>query len=82
MKGDVFMSERLTWNEMKKKYPNQWLGLIQVDMDGANIRSGIVEYIGKSIGELTELQIDSDELVSVYTTPENLAPMGVVGYLG
>ena len=73
------MSERLTWNEMKKKYPNQWLGLIQVDMDGANVRSGIVKYIGKSIGELTELQIDSDELISVYTTPENLAPMGVCG---
>lgn len=76
------MDGRMSWEEIKKEYPDQWIGLIEVEMEGANIRSGIVKYVGKSIGELTNLQIDSDELVSVYTTPDNLAPLGVVGYFG
>lgn len=41
---------RMTWEEIKKKYPDQWVGLSQVEWDGEapNVRSAVVEYVGKS----------------------------------
>ena len=36
------MSERLTWEEIVKKYPEQWVVLDDVKKDGATILSGIV----------------------------------------
>jgi len=83
-KGGTAMAaeKRMTWNEIKERYPDQWLGLTDVEMEGANVRSGIIKYIGKSVGELTKMQLVCDDLISVYTTPDNLAPMGVMGYFG
>ena len=74
--------KRMTWEEMVEKYPDQWIGVVDAEMDGANIRTGVVKYVGMDVGELTRMQIKSDNLISVYTTPDNLAPLGVVGYLG
>ena len=77
------MDERLTWDEIAEKYPDQWVGLIDVDWeDDANVRSAIVKYTDKSSSELLRLQIKDKNLYSTYTTPDNLAPLGVVGYLG
>lgn len=52
------------------------------EMDGADIVSGIVKFVGKDVGELTLMQMHDDNLISVYTTSDNLAPLGVVGYFG
>ena len=39
------MEERLTWDEIATKYPDQWVGLVDVDWeDEANVRSAIVRY--------------------------------------
>lgn len=48
--------QRLTWNEIAEKYPDQWIGLSDIDWeDGANIRSAVVKFTGKSSSELLEL---------------------------
>lgn len=77
------MGERLTWDEIAEKYPDQWVGLVDVDWkDDANVRSAVVKYIGMSVGELTRMQIKDSNIYSTYTTPDNLAPHGTVGYFG
>ena len=76
------MEERMTWSEIADKYPDRWVGLVDVDWeDGANVRSAVVKYTDKSCGELARMQIKDQNLYSTYTTPDNLAPLGTVGYL-
>ena len=41
------MFERLTWEQIQQKYPNQWVGLLDVkyiDDDGISIESDVVKY--------------------------------------
>lgn len=38
------MTERLTWDEIAKEYPEQWVVLDEVIKDGATIISGIVVH--------------------------------------
>ncbi len=76
------MDERLTWDEIVEKYPDQWVGLTDVEWeDEANVRSAVVRYTDLSSSELARMQIRDRNLYSVYTTPDHLAPLGVVGYL-
>jgi hypothetical protein len=76
------MNERLTWEEIKLKYPDQWIGLTDVEYkpeNDASIKSGVVTYIGKNIDELTELQFDTKgEVLAVYTTPDNALQLGIM----
>lgn len=77
------MEQRLTWEQIEKKYPDQWVGLTDIDWeDGANIKSAIVSYIGMSSADLLRMQIKDRSIHATYTTPDNLAPMGTVGYFG
>ena len=74
--------QRLTWNEIAEKYPDQWIGLSDIDWeDGANIRSAVVKFTGKSSSELFEMQIRTKDIQTIYTTPENLEyemPLGAL----
>lgn len=77
------MEERLTWDEIAERYPDQWVGLVDVEWeDGANVRTAVVRYTDCSSSELARMQIHDRNLYSTYTTPDSLAPMGVVGYFG
>ena len=41
------MADRMTWEEIQKKYPDQWVGLIDVkyvDDDGISVESAVVKY--------------------------------------
>lgn len=77
------MNNRMTMDEIIAKYPDQWVGLIDVEWENpGNVRSAVVKYTDKSSSELTRMQMKDRNLYSTYTTPDNLAPMGVVGYLG
>lgn len=77
------MEQRLTWEQIAAQYPNQWVGLTDIDWeDGANVRSAIVRYTGMSSADLLRLQIKDRSVHATYTTPDNLAPMGTVGYFG
>ena len=67
--------KRMTWDEITAAYPDQWVGLTDVDWKNeANVRSAVVKYTDKSRDELIGMQIKSDNLYSVYTTPNNLPP--------
>ena len=75
------MQERMTWTEIKEKYPEQWIGLVDIDWEnGATVRSAVVKYVGKNSTELLEIKFDNEpELVVRYTSPDSLGPMGIVG---
>ena len=75
------MNERLRWNEIQEKYPDQWVGLTDVERDGATVVSAIVKYTDKTRSELTRMQLKDDNLYSCYTHPDHLSPLGIVGYM-
>ena len=67
------MGERMTWKEIVEKYPDQWVGLTDVERDGASVRSAVVKYADKTGDELIGMQIaDDSNLYSTYTTPDNV----------
>lgn len=73
------MDKRMTWDEIEKQYPDQWVGLSNVEWeDGANVRSAIVEYAGKSSTEPLRRQIAGEDIETIYTTPNNLCPLGIL----
>ena len=46
------MSERLTWEEIQEKYPDQWVGLAEVEYEpdnDATIKSAIVRIKKKGV---------------------------------
>lgn len=85
LKGVILMDDvRMTWTEIQMKYPDQWVGLVDVKYhndDGISIESGIVKYVGRPKGELTRKMLEG-EIDAVYTTPDHALQMGMVGILG
>ena len=75
------MSNRLTWKEIVERYPDQWVGLVDINWKNeANVESAVVKYSDKTADEVLRLQIEEDpDLYSTYTTPDNLLQIGIVG---
>lgn len=74
------MSKRMTWKEIQEKYPDQWVGLTEVEYinnDGVSVSSAIVKYTDKTKSELTRLALNG-EIVSRYTTPDNVFQLGIL----
>lgn len=72
-------SERLTREQMQERYPNQWLGLVDVkyqDDDGITVESGVVKYANKTRSQLMRLE-DRDEIVRYCTRPDIWLPLGM-----
>jgi len=79
--GGVSMADRMTWEEIQKKYPDQWVGLVDVkyvDDDGISVESAVVKYTDKTKSDLTRLALKG-EIISRYTTPDNIFQMGMIG---
>lgn len=78
-------TERLMWNEIQQQYPDQWIGLTEVEYEPDNdaaIKSAIVTYTDKSKDELTLMMLQSEcKVVARYTTPDNVCPLGMLGGL-
>lgn len=78
------MTERMTWEEIQEKYPNQWVGLVDVEYEPDNdstIKSAIVKFLDKSKDELTLMQIQTyGKVLGRYTTPDNVFQLGTVRY--
>ena len=78
------MAERLTREQMSKKYPNTWLGINNIkykNNDGVTVESADIIYTDKTEEELLEMQIDgTDGIISWYTNDNGL-PLGVAGVL-
>ena len=75
------MQERLTWEEIQNKYPDQWVGLVEVEYEPdnkASIKSAVVRYIDKPKGELTRMMLNG-EVISRYTTLDHVFQMGMIG---
>ncbi|MBR1392149.1 MAG: hypothetical protein IJ567_12085 [Lachnospiraceae bacterium] len=82
--ADFMNNERMSWKEIQEKYPDQWVGLVEVKYhndDGISIESGIVKYTNKPKGELTRRMLEG-EIDAVYTTPDHAFQMGMVGVFG
>ncbi len=83
MKGVVLMAKRLTWEQIQKKYPDQWVGLTDVQYrndDGVSVESAVVKYSDKTKSELTKLVLDG-EIISRHTNPDGCLQLGMVGVL-
>lgn len=77
------MAERLTWQQIQEKYPDQWVGLIDVkylENDGISVESAVVKYTDKTKGELTRMVLKG-EIVSRHTNPDGHLQLGAVGIL-
>lgn len=77
------MSGKLTWEQIQEKYPNQWVGLEDVeyiDNDGISVESAVVKYADKTKGELTRMVLKG-EIISRHTNPEGHLQLGAVGIL-
>lgn len=75
------MDERLTWEEIQEKYPDQWVGLVKVEYEPdnkASIKSAVVRYTDKPKAELTRMMLNG-EIISRYTTPDNIFQLGMMG---
>ena len=79
-------NERLTWKQIQEKFPDQWVGLVDIEYEpdnDATIRYATVKYTNKNKDELTEMQIDTEgKVLARYTTPDNIFQLGSVGYFG
>lgn len=77
------MNERMTWKQIQSKYPDQWVGLVDVQYqnnDGISVESAIVKYVGKTKSELTRLVLKR-EIIARHTNPEGHLQLGMVGVL-
>lgn len=79
----LFVNERMTWEQIQKKYPGQWVGLTGVrylNNDGVSVESAIVKYADKKKSELTRLVLKG-EIIARHTDPEGYIQLGMVGVL-
>lgn len=77
------MMERLTWEQIQKQYPDQWVGLSDVqymDNDGISVESAVVKYADKTKSELTKLVLKG-EIISRHTNPDGHLQFGMAGVL-
>lgn len=72
-------SERLTLEQIKEKYPHQWVGLVDCEMENsANIRSAIVKYTEEDMSsDLMALETVKGNMKAIYTTPNDESFSGV-----
>ena len=73
----------MTWPEIAKAYPNQWVGLTDVERDPDNystIKSAVVLYTNRSKGDLLLEQVQTiGKMIARYTNPNAIFQLGVLG---
>ena len=62
----------MTWKEIQAAYPDQWVGMTDVEWNEGGVRSAVVKYTDKTGNELLEMQFYDPTLYSKYTTPNNV----------
>lgn len=79
----MFTMKRLTWKQIQDQYPDQWVGLSDVqyvDNDGISVESAVVKYADKTKSELTKMVLKG-EIISRHTNPDGHLQLGMVGVL-
>ena len=72
--------ERLTWDEIVEQYPDQWVGLTEVEWmpdNRSSILSAVVSYTDTPRKELTRMMLE-DKIVACYTTPDRAFQLGAL----
>lgn len=71
--------QRLTWKEIQKKYPDQYVGLIDVKKDPVNLLTAIV-YCSSSDTNEDDMHIMAynGEISLEYTTLDDYIDMGAI----
>lgn len=75
------MTERMTWREIKEKYPDQWVGLVDVEFEEDNkstIKTAIVKYTDKTADELGMLAIKGEKIIPKHTNPDGDFQLGMM----
>ena len=77
---------RMTWEEIKGKYPNQWVGLVNVEYvedDGVTIESAVVKYSDKTGDELFLTAMKNGEALNIrHTNVNSQLQLGMVEVMG
>ena len=77
------MTKRMTWAEITAAYPDQWVGLTDVEYkpdSDATIQSAVVLYTNWSKDDLQMEQFRTDgKVMAEYTIPNRLFQLGVLG---
>ncbi len=76
------MAKRMTNHEIQENYPNQWVGLIDVEFesDAVTVKSAVVKITGKTASELGAMTLNKEIQMPYYTTPDNVFQMGAVSW--
>lgn len=75
------MEERLTWEEIQAKYPNQWVGLAEViyrNNDGISVESAIVRYHDIPDDIIMDKMVNG-EIDAIFTSPDTNICVGLFG---
>ncbi|MBD5508810.1 MAG: hypothetical protein HDR05_12405 [Lachnospiraceae bacterium] len=73
------MVERLTREQMEKKYPNTWLGINNIKYqndNGVTIESADVVYTDKTASELGLMVLQGEDIQPLFTTPDEAFQLG------
>ena len=71
---------RLTWDEIVEQYPDQWVGLTEVEWvpdNRSSILSAVVSYTDTPRNVLTRMMLE-DKIVARYTTPDHVFQLGAL----
>jgi len=68
------MGEKLTWNEMKNRYPDEWLLIIEIDLDETgHLKSGIVKCHSKSKKDIYDEPVQTKSIAFRYIGESNFS---------
>jgi len=68
------MGEKLTWNEMKNRYPDEWLLIIDFDLDDTgHLKSGIVKRHSKNKKDIYSGPVQTKSVAFRYTGESNFS---------
>ena len=73
MKARRMRTERMSWYEIQKRFPDHWVKLEEADVNPENemdIRSAIVTRVGKAAYEDFQDAI-AGKSIEMFTTPDN-----------
>jgi hypothetical protein len=61
-------SERLSWREMKRRYPDQWLLIVDYETDDSDrLVSGLVAYHSTDMQKVARAPAQSDRIAFRFT---------------
>lgn len=64
----VMERERLSWQEMKKRYPDQWLLIVDYETNNSDqMVSGVVEFHSTDMKQVAQAPAQSDRIAFRYT---------------